>query len=30
MKFKKLLGEIGFRIVNVGPDGNCLFRAIAH
>jgi OTU domain-containing protein 5 len=29
-KFKRLLGEKGMRIIEVGTDGNCLFRAIAH
>ena len=30
MKFKKVLDDKGMRIVEVGKDGNCLFRAIAH
>ena len=30
IKFKKAMQEKGFRIVEIGRDGNCLFRSIAH
>jgi len=29
-KFDKLLYEKRLRIIQMGTDGNCLFRAIAH
>ena len=30
LKFKKAMFEKNLRIVEIGRDGNCLFRVIAH
>jgi OTU-like cysteine protease len=30
VKFKKAMQDKGYRIIEIGKDGNCLFRSIAH